>query len=167
MAFMLGALSPDIAPVVDFFILARTDREREHKWASLLSGGAPRSTRTGDWLEPSTYERFLTSAAHRMKRLLAPLDRDNLYLNILWGYTAKERLSRGLRVLSQGRVIITDRLHAHILSTLMGKPHVVVGNNSGKIRSFYETWTDKLDLVSWSNTPQAAYGDALSLLVCR
>lgn len=36
-------------------------------------------------------------------------------------------------VLSQGRVIITDRLHASIMSLLMGKPHVIINEKYKKI----------------------------------
>jgi pyruvyl transferase EpsO len=40
-----------------------------------------------------------------------------------------------------GRVVITDRLHAHILCLLMQIPHVLLNNAVGKTWTFYETWT--------------------------
>jgi pyruvyl transferase EpsO len=54
---------------------------------------------------------------------------------------ASERLVRGCVMLSQGRLVVTDRLHAHILCLMMGIPHVLVDNNYGKVRSFVDTWT--------------------------
>jgi len=44
----------------------------------------------------------------------------------LWA--AGARLRRGCDVLSQGRVVIADRLHGHILSLLLGLPHVLMNN---------------------------------------
>jgi pyruvyl transferase EpsO len=54
---------------------------------------------------------------------------------------AEQRLMRGCQLLSRGREVVTDRLHAHILCLLMGIPHVLVDNNYGKLRSFFEAWT--------------------------
>jgi pyruvyl transferase EpsO len=64
-----------------------------------------------------------------------------------YGPLAKRRLRRGLRVLARGRVVITDRLHGHILSLMMGVPHVVLDNTYGKISSFHRTWTAGADGV--------------------
>jgi pyruvyl transferase EpsO len=47
-------------------------------------------------------------------------------------------------------VVVTDRLHGHILSVLLGIPHVLMDNSYGKNESFYATWTHDLDLVRWA-----------------
>jgi pyruvyl transferase EpsO len=60
---------------------------------------------------------------------------------------ASARLLRGLTLLSRGRGVITDRLHAHILSLLLDKPHVLVDNSYGKNRTFYETWTSECEIA--------------------
>jgi len=60
---------------------------------------------------------------------------------------AKARLARGVRLLSKGKVVITNRLHGHILSVLLGVPHVVIDNSYGKIGAFYERWTKQLSFV--------------------
>jgi pyruvyl transferase EpsO len=54
---------------------------------------------------------------------------------------ARARVLRGCRLLSSGRVVITDRLHAHILCLLLGIPHAVLDNTYGKLGRFLETWT--------------------------
>ncbi|WP_276524270.1 polysaccharide pyruvyl transferase family protein, partial [Enterobacter hormaechei] len=46
---------------------------------------------------------------------------------------ARRRVERGLRLLSRGERIVTDRLHGHILSLLLGIPHVVLDNDYGKL----------------------------------
>jgi pyruvyl transferase EpsO len=44
-------------------------------------------------------------------------------------------------MLSCGRIVVSDRLHAHILCLLMGIPHVLVDNSYGKVKSFFAAWT--------------------------
>jgi pyruvyl transferase EpsO len=56
---------------------------------------------------------------------------------------ASMRINRGIKLLSKARVIVTDRLHAHIMCILMDIPHVVVDNSYGKLSSFINLWTIK------------------------
>lgn len=41
----------------------------------------------------------------------------------------------------QYRLIVTNRLHGHILATLLGIPHVFLPNSYHKNQAFYQTWT--------------------------
>ncbi|XP_048247973.1 glucose-6-phosphate/phosphate translocator 2, chloroplastic-like [Haliotis rufescens] len=45
--------------------------------------------------------------------------------------------TNGMLFLQRGRVVITDRLHGHILSTLLGIPHVILDNNYHKVSSYH------------------------------
>lgn len=58
----------------------------------------------------------------------------------LWDQLAEDRTLRGLRILSHGRVVITNRLHAHLLCLLAGIPHVVCDTANGKIFAHRDTW---------------------------
>src|SRR3546814_3055953 len=49
---------------------------------------------------------------------------------------AQWRLRRGISMLSQARVIVPDRLPAHILSLLLDIPPVVFANMNGKASAF-------------------------------
>lgn len=60
---------------------------------------------------------------------------------------AQARLARGLALLSRGERIVTDRLHGHILATLLGIPHVVLDNSYGKIGAYHDAWTAGSPLV--------------------
>lgn len=60
---------------------------------------------------------------------------------------ATERVRYGERLLAQGRTVVTDRLHAHVLSVLLGIPHVLVDTGYGKLRTFHEAWTAGLHWV--------------------
>jgi len=77
---------------------------------------------------------------------------------------ARERVERGHRMLGAGKVVITNRLHAHILCLLLGVPHVVLDNSYGKIRDFYDTWTHASPLVEWAASEPDGFARALAML---
>ncbi len=91
------------------------------------------------------------------------------HLPWLWDQLAEDRALRGLRILSRGRVVITNRLHAHLLCLLAGIPHVVCDTANGKIFGFRDTWfTDATALdaarVRFAATPLEAVASAEALL---
>ena len=59
---------------------------------------------------------------------------------------AHNRFRRGIRQISRGRAIVTDRLHVHICSLLLGRPHAVLDNSYGKIRRFMSAFSGGTDL---------------------
>ena len=69
------------------------------------------------------------------------------HLPWLWDQLAEDRTLRGLRILSRGRVVITNRLHAHLLCLLAGIPHVVCDTSNGKIFAHRDTWLTPLGLA--------------------
>lgn len=81
---------------------------------------------------------------------------------------ARARVARGACLLSSGRVLVTDRLHAHILAVLLGIPHAVLDNNYGKLSSFIAAWTS-----SWPEVSQhgelagaLAWAEARAAAIC-
>ena len=72
---------------------------------------------------------------------------------------AAARVARGLRMLSCGERIVTDRLHGHILALLLGIPHVVLDNSYGKVGAYIDAWTAASPLVdraaSWREVSAA------------
>jgi pyruvyl transferase EpsO len=73
---------------------------------------------------------------------------------------AQARVRRGLRFLSQGEAVVTNRLHGHILSLLMGIPHYASDNTYGKVRSFIETWSAESETVTLCATEADALARA-------
>lgn len=111
-----------------------------------------------DWLdEPRTaglrFERFLRTLVAEHPRVESTLRNA---LSRVEDHTAAKRLRRGCATLSEGRVVITDRLHAHILSLLLGIPNVILDNSYGKVRDFHQTWTSGSDLVTLAADPAQA-----------
>ncbi|MBD2346617.1 polysaccharide pyruvyl transferase family protein [Anabaena subtropica FACHB-260] len=50
----------------------------------------------------------------------------------------------GIYQLQQHKLVITNRLHGHILSTLLKIPHIFFPNSYYKNESFYEAWTKQI-----------------------
>lgn len=120
MAFALGPLPRVGQPRHDVVWLAREDQERPQR-SPLLDGLDVERT---DWVSNPPAE-----------SLPPQLE--------LYDALATAHLERGRRLLSRGDVVLTDRLHGHILSVLMGIPNVVLDNSYGKVRGFYGSWTDR------------------------
>ena len=52
-----------------------------------------------------------------------------------------QRFCRGLEFIYQGKVLISDRLHGHILALLSNMKHVLLDTKYNKISNYYKTWT--------------------------
>ncbi|MDQ3934520.1 MAG: polysaccharide pyruvyl transferase family protein [Actinomycetota bacterium] len=167
-------LSPDLAfatgPIAqspgsirqDIVWLAREDHESAGQPAPELGD----SVRKTDWIdeahEPADSRAFLDLAlgdysnSHGCPRgIPTRLDAaDRL---------AAARVSRGCRLLASGRTVITDRLHGHILSLLLGLSHILVADRTGKIAETYRSWTAASPLARWARTPAEALAEASSV----
>ena len=75
------------------------------------------------------------------------------------------RFHRGLEILGRGRGVVTDRLHGHILSSLMGIPHVALDNSYGKLSAFMDTW--QMDRLADVQRVPSTDAKALELAVER
>jgi pyruvyl transferase EpsO len=137
MALFIGALDRK-PPDVDVLYLLRTDKERAVRERVDRPGY---TSRMADWLVD---DRLSMEVAHllRMMREIVRGRWDRPALRTA-GYeaAARARVLRGCRLLSSGRLVITDRLHAHILNLLLGIPHAVLDNSYGKLGRFLEAWT--------------------------
>lgn len=72
-------------------------------------------------------------------------------------------LSYGNRLLDTGKVLVTDRMHPHILAALRGQPAVLLPDKFGKNRAVYDFYTRTSPYVHWSDTPAEALNLARSL----
>ena len=73
-------------------------------------------------------------------------------------------LQNGLGILQKGRVVVTDRLHGHILSVLLDIPHVLLDNADQKLSSYHNTWTRGLRNCRLADNAEDAARLALELL---
>jgi len=164
MALMLGPLHHACTATVDYFLLSRTDKERAADWSAALARLEPDACRSADWLAAGRAEQLISRATGLSRRVLGDLQATSGVRRAAYFQNASARLRRGIRTLGQGRVVLTDRLHAHVLCVLMGKPHVVMGDAHGKIRGFFEAYSSKLSPAPWAEDPEAAFAAARMLL---
>jgi exopolysaccharide biosynthesis predicted pyruvyltransferase EpsI len=159
LAFGLGHLQRPGRPAHDVVVLARQDREAAGGRAALHANVGP----VADWGDDDRLVGALRAVVRRMlrPRLLGPLWRGVIPV---YDAFARARLRAGARLLGQGRVVITDRLHGHIMCCLLGIPHVVLDNSYGKLSRTLETWTGGLPTVSVADTPEQALELARALL---
>ena len=160
-------------PRVDVLHLARVDKEAVAREDAGYGSGI--TSERLDWLadlddEPSW------PLGDRWRRLLnrALLDRSArspTFARNTWKDSAmtfeplgRRWVARGDEILARGRVVRTDRLHAHLLSLLQGIPHVLEDNATGKVRAYYDTWTHECSLTSWADTPREAAERARALV---
>lgn len=166
MAFMIGALHSDQPASVDYMLLARSDKEQAAAWSSVFDKLPHERSACRDWLGFGV-EEWGIARAQRAGRAAA---RRSLRANWLWEKLMREearaRMRRGVRLLGQGRIVVTDRLHAHVLCSLLDKPHVVLGDAHGKVRALYDTWSSRFACAAWCNNSQEALARARELLAC-
>lgn len=165
-AFMLGRLRSPVPATRDIVFLRRTDKEQRTEWRDIIAESATRyDMEVVDWLEEPFS--ILRRGPGVIRKLGSFSDRSHPMLERAWIATANRlamvRLQRGLAILGRGRVVVTDRLHAHILATLLGLPQVILDNNYGKLSTFIDAWTSELDICHVAKEPAAAIHQAAAL----
>lgn len=155
-ALMLGRQRRDPA-TVPVFALLRTDHERAADEATLPAGVV-----ADDWLEEDAGQKRRLRLSLKLGRLFT---RDPMAQRAARQRRLAEwRFQRGLTMLSAGELVVTDRLHAHILSLLLDIPHVLLDNSYGKVAGFADQWTGDYAGLMRAATRAEAFDTALA---CR
>jgi pyruvyl transferase EpsO len=139
MAFSIGALQPAVS---EFPVLAMLRADLEKAGDSDLS--AYPDIPMEDWTTESA-RRVRVSKAFGAASALVALKPAEMRLRKL-DAAAHNRFRRGIRQIARGRAIVTDRLHVHICSLLLGRPHAVLDNSYGKVRRFMAAFSGGTDL---------------------
>ena len=75
-------------------------------------------------------------------------------------------MHQGIYQFRKYHLVITNRLHEHILCILMSIPHLFLSNSYYKNEQFYKTWTHRIPFCRFVNNPseiEAAAQDLLEL----
>ena len=138
MAFCLKGLKRTQDPSEPIVGLLRMDKEKKFSFGK----ESPLSRVAVDWIrEPKTWLRLKAHHIEHVERFYPSWLPDLRSLKqSLFDRIAEQRLRRGCDLLSKGKVVITDRLHAHVLCSMMGIPHVALDNSYGKISAYRNTW---------------------------
>lgn len=151
---------PHERDVMDVLYLLRTDHE---------SMDRPRVELSVDWIDDvqSSIARIERHVARRFPSSAGPSMVARSFLSRCYPVLARQRLRRGVRLLRSGRVVITDRLHGHVLSLVLGIPHIVLGDRNGKLRGFVDAWSAGSPLVQWATSIEKARAMARGLAPSR
>jgi exopolysaccharide biosynthesis predicted pyruvyltransferase EpsI len=143
-AFVLGA-QPRKKSCAEYLYLLRTDSEKNqsYAWNELIHDN--KDSETCDWLDDGKLFKWKAAAVAVIDALSVAFTQSFRFH--YYQAKAKIRVKRGLRILSRGQVVITDRLHAHILSVLLNTPHYVLDNSYGKISAYIQCWTKEYALL--------------------
>ncbi|MGN5236412.1 polysaccharide pyruvyl transferase family protein [Rhodococcus sp. SJ-3] len=117
-------------PIQSRLVLARKDQE---------SNANDIPAEAQDW-KKDTFRPAISSFIRWKSMRLPPAGR---FLNKSisgWERIAQQRLDRGIAILSQGETVITDRLHAMLISLQMGRRVIAVDNKNKKLTKYAETW---------------------------
>ncbi len=152
-------------------VLARRDHERGAGILPAVRAALGPQDEVADW-----GLRSLDKALWQVSRMPLGLARKfpglgssrSYYVLMKLSYAALNRLNLrdGQRLFNARALIATDRLHAHVLALLLGKPHVVADNSYGKIAGVIEASTkdlgeflfidDESDAAAWLQARKSA-----------
>ena len=178
LVFSSGPLPrPEVAPELRARVLWQARRDPEMPGA--LDGSdlqePPAGVVRADWLAPYDHEPPQPLSFRVARRAYATLGgtepvtsaaRARL-LARTFEPLARHWLHRGTALLARGDVVVTDRLHGHVLCLLMGIPHVVTPNRNGKVRALWDTDTHDAHVAHWADAPADAIDLALDLAGSR
>jgi exopolysaccharide biosynthesis predicted pyruvyltransferase EpsI len=140
MAFCIGPIQPLAAARFPVLAMLREDKEKASNYDTSAYPDVP----VEDWITESRTGIRVAKALGAAK--VATSFNSERIKDAKFDAAAKARLRRGIRQISRGRAIVTDRLHVHICSLLLGRPHAVLDNNYGKVRRFMAAFSGGTDL---------------------
>jgi pyruvyl transferase EpsO len=95
------------------------------------------------WLSRQKWENFSSSAS-----IFGQLDNPSIHRKS-WSM-----MHAGIYQLNQHRLVITNRLHGHILCSLLNIPHILLPGAYYKNEMFYNSWTHRLPLARFVKAPE-------------
>lgn len=113
------------------------------------------------------------NAAARHRRLHGPEPRmwrssvAHHVVSMTYPILARRWVARGVDMLTDAEVVITDKLHGHLLCVLLGLDHVVLDNSYGKVSGTLDAWTGALSGVHRAVDGHDAMAQALAILEAR
>lgn len=72
-------------------------------------------------------------------------------------------IGAAMRQLDGAPVVVTNRLHGHVLAALLGIPHVVTDNSYGKVSGIFHGYTGNFSTAHWATSLSVALIEAESV----
>jgi pyruvyl transferase EpsO len=73
-------------------------------------------------------------------------------------YVPLDFMDQGFEQLSQGSIVITNRLHGHIMAVLLGIPNILLPNSYHKNEALYQEWTFQIPYARLVTDPRKVQG---------
>lgn len=171
LSFMLGPQQLRTEAEYDIVWIARTDRSD-----SSVEAAARLSSQTAEKLDlPEFPDRLAIDVVVRRRpptvlltdwsSLVFRSQEARLTYNTLdITVRAQAYLDRALHIVSLGRVVITDRIGAHVFCLLLGIPHVLCDEGRGSNRAFFDNWSRDAKACQFADTPAKAWSLARTML---
>jgi exopolysaccharide biosynthesis predicted pyruvyltransferase EpsI len=156
-AFGMGLLSRRREPVVDVIEIRRRDSEGVgHAELTMPSGVTVERHDWGLLGARAVAWRVVRAPGSAVRRF--PAASRALYPLLPHMYEMQARLNVGnaVRLLSRGRVVVTDRLHATVLAALLGIPVVATDNAYGKVSALVRDYLGQFPEVHFVEDPSTA-----------
>lgn len=163
MAFAIGPLERRAPVSIPVLAMLRADAE-----AAGLSTADVADLPVEDWIDEDANKVRMAKVGGRISAIVSG-NPSELALRKL-DAAAHQRFDRGVRQLSRAQAIVTDRLHVHIVSLLLGIPHAVLDNSYGKVRRFMSAFSggtelshlpdSMADAVAWAKGQNSVMGAA-------
>ena len=137
----------------DVIWLARDDKEG-------AGFKVPEDVKVFDWSQKLALKSPTVLAGRAVSRLRrnVPVFRSftNSALTASYKAISESVLAGGNRTLDEGKVLVTDRLHQHVLEALRGQHSVLLPDLFGKNRSVWEYSSRDYSTVHWADTAEQA-----------
>jgi len=146
------------APTQDIIWLARDDHES-------TGATAPSDVQVFDWADVRHVGHLGVDRVLSRLRISAPMLSPlvNAQVNTSYDWISRYVLARGNRTLDAAKVLVTDRVHPHVLAALRSQPCVLLPDRYGKNRAVYEYSSRNYSSIHWADTPRQALGLAREL----
>jgi exopolysaccharide biosynthesis predicted pyruvyltransferase EpsI/glycosyltransferase involved in cell wall biosynthesis len=163
-AFVVAPPPAQAVPVADVVWVARTDKESLGFFPPADTPGVE----VCDWMPPPDAELSVSPEVPddlpaRLKRQAQIVraaakgeEIDHFELARLRLDISRDRFALACSVLHRGRVIVTDRLHVHLMAMQLGIPTVLADNSYGKVKAIYDAFTVASPTVRWARSPADA-----------
>lgn len=113
-----------------------------------------------EWVSRQRWERFHPYAS-KIKTIPPTFNRLYKCSNYELSWSL---MHSGIYRVMQGNVVITNRLHGHVLCVLLGIPHLFLPNSYYKNEAFYTTWTSQIKYCKFVKEPREIKAAAEALV---
>jgi pyruvyl transferase EpsO len=150
MAHQLYPIPTGNAPQSGTLVIRRSDTEG-HRWVMSDLSQVGESVVDTDWPQFVGRREYMIKMTRFLLRNAARFGATRPAYKLvanMWIPYANSLTADAIRLFQRNDRIVTDRLHGHILASLVNKPHVLIDNSYGKNSRYVKAWTSASPLLT-------------------